>query len=238
MSDFRLTSAARTIDGVFSRFVNGLVAPPVAEGHEWSAALARYSAARDGTLALIANLTQEQSDFFPSPGVWSIGQIVEHLLLTERLYRTQFRNLIVQAGKGGETNIALTFEEIDTTLAFIPRDIMPLFTLPLNIFNAFVPRVVRETLFRVPLIAAVNPTSSEPAAYHSVMDLRARCVSSLAETAEIFEADLPRNLKDMTLSHPVLGTNTVPGVFGIITAHEERHHAQIRRVMENPRFPG
>jgi len=237
MSGFSLASAARLVDGAVSRFVNDLIAPPPAPGREFSAALAKYSAARDCTVALIADLTQEQSDFFPGPGVWSIGQNVEHLLLTERLYCTQFRNLIALARKGGDTNLALTFEHIDTSLAFIPRDIMPLFSVPLNIFNAFVPRALRETMFRVPLIAATNPTSSEPAPWKTVVDLRARSISSLAGTEKIFEDELPPNLKEMTLSHPLLGTNTVVEIFGIITAHEERHHGQIRRVMENRRFP-
>jgi uncharacterized damage-inducible protein DinB len=237
MSGFSLASAGRVVDGALSRFVNDLVAPSPAPGREFSAKLAEYGAVRDGTIALITALTQEQSDFFPAPGVWSIGQNVEHLLLTERLYRTQFRNVIALARSGGETNLALTFAHIDTSLAFIPRDIMPMFSVPLNIFNMFVPRVVREIMFRVPLISATSPTASEPAPYQSVVELRARCISSLAETEKIFESDLPLNLKDMTLSHPLLGTNTILDLFAIITAHEERHHGQIRRVMQSPRFP-
>jgi hypothetical protein len=232
-----LIATGRALDGAFSRFVNDLVAPPPAPGREWPTALAKYSVARDATLTLISDLRQDQSDFFPAPGVWSIGQNVEHLLLTERLYRNQFRNLIALAGKGDETNIALTFEHIDTSIAFIPRDLMPFFSMPLNVFNAFMPRVVRETMFRLPLISATNPTSSEPAPYRSIVDLQTRCITSLAETEALFDRDLPSNLKDMTLSHPLLGTNNILGLFGIITAHEERHHGQIRRVMESPRFP-
>ncbi|HEX4278387.1 MAG TPA: DinB family protein [Bryobacteraceae bacterium] len=234
---FSLASAGRALDGALSRLVNDLVAVPPPAGQEWSAALSKYRGAREGTMALIRDLTQEQCDFTPAPGVWSIGQNVEHLLLTERLYRTQFRNLIALAGKGGESNIALTFEHIDTSIAFIPRDVMPLLTIPLNIFNVFVPGIVRETMFRIPLISAVNPTASNPAPYHSVTDLRARAIASLAETGELFRGDLPSNLRNMTLSHPLLGTNNIPEIFGIITAHEERHHGQMRRVLENPRFP-
>ncbi|HEY3824788.1 MAG TPA: DinB family protein, partial [Bryobacteraceae bacterium] len=194
MTDF--SSAGRAIDGALSRLVNDLVSPPPA-GDEWTAALAKYRDAREATLALIAGITQEQCDFFPAPGVWSIGQNVDHLLLTERLYRTHFRNLVALArkGEGAGTNIALTFEHLDTSIGFIPRDIMPLFSVPLKIFNAFVPRPVRETMFRLPLIPTVNPTSSEPAPYHSVIDLRARCLSSIAETEEIFRGDLPANLR-------------------------------------------
>jgi hypothetical protein len=48
---------------------------------------------------------------------------------------------------------------------------------------------------------------------------------------------MPPNLRKITLSHPVIGTNNIAQIFGIIAAHEERHHGQMRRVMENPRFP-
>jgi hypothetical protein len=48
---------------------------------------------------------------------------------------------------------------------------------------------------------------------------------------------MPSNLLKMTLSHPILGTNNIAQIFGIISAHEERHHGQMRRVIGNPGFP-
>jgi hypothetical protein len=42
---------------------------------------------------------------------------------------------------------------------------------------------------------------------------------------------------NMTLSHPIIGTNNIVQIFGIITAHEERHHGQMRAVLAQPRFP-
>jgi hypothetical protein len=238
MSDtFFLVSAGRALDGAVSRLVHGLTAPPPPPGEEWNAAIGHYRAARETTAAIICDLSQEQADFAPANKVWSIGQNVEHLLLTETLYRTQMRNMIDLAQKGGRTNIELTFDDIDTSIAFIPREVMPMFTVPLQVFNMFIPQAVRETMFRLPLIPAVNPTVSNPARSQPIAELRLRSVSSLTATERIFRAELPPNLMNMTLSHPILGTNNIVQIFGIITAHEERHHGQMRAVLSNPRFP-
>jgi hypothetical protein len=234
---FSLASAGRALDGAISRLVQDLTTPPPPPGEERNVAIAQYRAARERTIAIIRDLTQAQADFSSAPTVWSIGQNVEHLLLTEDLYRTRMQDLIDLARKGGKTNIELTFQHIDTSIAFIPREMMPMFTMPLKVFNMFVPQAVRETMFRFPLIPAVNPSVSNPARSQPIGQLRSRSVSSLAATEEVFRGDLPPNLKNMTLSHPILGTNNIVQIFGIITAHEERHHGQMRAVLGNSRFP-
>jgi hypothetical protein len=114
---------------------------------------------------------------------------------------------------------------------------MPMLTVPLNIFNVFVPQAVREAMFRLPLIPAIAPSVSSPAASQPVAELRHRAVSSIAATEAVFRGDLPPNLGKITLSHPILGTNNIAQIFGILAAHEERHHGQIRTLIGNPRFP-
>ena len=234
---FSIASAGRALDGAISRIVHDLVTPAPSTGEERAAAVAKYRVAREKTISIIRDLTQAQADFKPAPNVWSISQNVEHLLLTEDLYRTQIQNLITLARRGGGRGIELTFKDINTSVAFIPRDIMPIFAMPLRIFNVFVPQVVRETMFRLPLIPAINPSVSNPAHSQPVAELRLRCNSSLAATEAVFRGDLPPDLGKMTLSHPILGTNNIVQIFGIITAHEERHHGQMRSVLQHPCFP-
>jgi hypothetical protein len=115
--------------------------------------------------------------------------------------------------------------------------VIPLFSMPLKVFNMFVPQAVRETMFRVPIIPAVNPSFSTPAGNQPIGDLLLRAQSGIAATEAMFRRDLPPNLNDITLSHPILGANNIPQIFGIISAHEERHHTQMRAVLANPRFP-
>jgi len=234
---FSLASAGRAIDGAISRLVHDLVTPALPPTEERNAALGRYRAARDQTVAIIRDLTQTQADFRPAPDKWSVSQNVEHLLLTEDLYRDQIQQLIAMAKHGQGTNIELSFREINTAVAYIPRGVMPLLTVPLNIFNVFVPQAVREVMFRVPLIPAVAPSVSSPAASQPIAELRRRAVSSIAATEAVFRGDLPANIDRMTLSHPVIGTNNIGQIFGVIAAHEERHHGQMRRLIGDPRFP-
>jgi hypothetical protein len=230
-------SAARAIDGAISRLVHDLVTPALPPTEQRSAAIDCYRAAREQTVSIIRDLTETQANFKPAPDVWSVSQVVEHLLLTEDLYRTQFQNMIAMAKRGEGTNIDLSFREINTSVAYIPREVMPMLTVPLNIFNVFVPRAVREAMFRIPLIPAVAPSISSPAVSQPIAELRHRAISSIAATEAVFLGNVPSNLDKMTLSHPILGSNNITQIFGIITAHEERHHGQMRTVIGNPRFP-
>lgn len=238
MSDaFSIQSAGRALDGVISRLVHDLTAPPLPFDQQRIQALARFRAAREGTTEIIRDLTQEQADFSPASKSWSVGQNVQHLLLTEDLYRDKMRTMIEMARRGKEKNIDLTFQQINTSFAYIPREVMPFFTMPLRAMDLFMPRAVRETMFRIPLIPAVNPTFSSPAGHQPIGELRVRAASAIEATEAVFECDLPPNLGEITLSHPILGTNNIAQIFGIIGAHEERHHVQMRAVMAHPRFP-
>jgi uncharacterized damage-inducible protein DinB len=237
MPDFSIASTGRAIDGAISRLVHDFTSPPLPPAAELSRAIAGFRAARERTLAIIQNVTQVQADFFPAKKVWSVGQIVQHLLLTEDLYRTQMQKLIDLASKGGKRNIELTFDDIDNSIAFIPRDVIAKLTVPLSVFNLFVPRVAREAMFRIPLIPALNPSASQPTRSQSITELRSRAASSLNATEEIFRGALPPNLMNVTLSHPLLGVDNVAQILGILAAHEERHHGQIRAVVAKPNFP-
>ncbi len=238
---FSASSLGMTIDGAISRFLHDLTSPRRASGADHNPALARLRSARAQTLAIIQHLTQAQADFTPGAKVWSVGQNVEHLILSENLYRAQMRKLIDLARKagrqGGKRNIDLTFGDIDNSFAFIPRDVIPKLTLPLSVMNLFIPRPVREAMFRFPLIPALNPSASEPAGKQPIAELRSRAVSSLNATGDIFNGKMPLNLGDMTVSHPILGTNNVTQLLDILAAHEARHHIQIRTLLANPLFP-
>ncbi len=47
----------------------------------------------------------------------------------------------------------------------------------------------------------------------------------------------PRTCTRSTINHPVLGSNTIPQLFCIMIAHENRHHEQMARVQASPGFP-
>jgi hypothetical protein len=186
---------------------------------------------------MVSGLTPEQANFTQGRDTWSVAQNLDHLLLTEALYRGQIRRLLDMAREGRQTNIDVSLGEVDLSLPFIPKAMMPLVALPLTMMNMFVPSVVRETILRFPIMKAKNPKISEPAAAKPIAMLREQLTSSFAETEALFVGELPADAGRVTVSHPVFGRNTIANVFGLMAAHEERHGAQMRELMRQQRFP-
>jgi hypothetical protein len=228
-------SLGQMFDGAISRLVHDLVTP--ASGDEMKTAIEQLRVTRDHTTALIADLSQKQADFSPGRNSWSVGQVLHHLLLTDDLYRVQIRKLIDMAREGKETNLEVSLRELNPSFAFIPREVIPLFALPLKMMNFFVPHAVRETMIRFPLMPTTSPSVSDPRSGQPIEHLRAALPSSLSRLEELLQGNLPSRLNRVTFSHPILGTNNIPQIFRLLSAHEERHQSQIRDILANPRFP-
>ena len=233
MSD---SSFYQTIDGAISRVVRGIVTPVQLPEQELKAAIRQYSEVRGKTLELACNITAAQAAFRPGPKVWSVAENLDHLLLTEKSYRVQLLRLIELARAGKATSIDLTLKEMNASIGPIPRDVIPMFEMPLRMMNAFIPHAVREAMIRFPVIPAINPNISDPQ-QRDLAVLRAELVSSLEETKALFEGQMPERLLEMTVTHPILGSNNVVKIFQLMSAHEERHHGQMRSVLANPRLP-
>lgn len=200
-------------------------------------ALLKFAEVRASTIRMAASLTAEQADFAPDRSSWSVAQILDHVLRTEALYRAQMKRLLSLAREGRGSNIAISLREVDLALPFVPQALMPLMAAPLAFMNMFVPSAAREAMLRVPLMKAKSPKVVEPAAARPIAELRGQLASSLAETEELFAGDLPPRVGRVTMSHPVLGRNTIANVIGLMTAHEQRHAVQIGGVMRSTGFP-
>ena len=48
---------------------------------------------------------------------------------------------------------------------------------------------------------------------------------------------MPNNLDQLTINHPIMGNNTIPQLFRIVMAHEERHQGQMSGVQAQANFP-
>ena len=199
--------------------------------------LTAFGEARAGTLRMAAGLTPEQAHYTPSRDKWSVAQILDHLLLTEGLYRAQLKRLLDMAREGKQLNIDISLGEVDLNLPFIPRALMPMMSTPLTVMNMFVPHAVRETLLRFPIMKAKNPKVAEPAPSKPIDVLRRELASSLAETGALFAGDLPDSASRVTASHPVFGRNTIAKILALMTAHEERHGGQIGGLLRHRGFP-
>ncbi len=117
-----------------------------------------------GTLRLCGGVSQAQSEFAPGAGKWSICEVLDHLLLAEQFYRRIFVRLIDLQKSGQRPVISLGFGDVNTSIAHIPKAIMPMLPreVPLTIFNMFVPKPVREAMTEFRVLSAQNPDVTTP----------------------------------------------------------------------------
>lgn len=199
--------------------------------------LAEFRTSRARTLAMLDQLTQRQLDYAPAQDRWSAGELVDHMLLAERINREQIARLIEMRRQGRKPELSLTFSDLNIGVAYIPRSVLPALELPLRFLNLFVPESLRNYLTSHALVSFKNPDAAAPRRGRPISQLRDDLTTSLKETEALFQGDPHLNYGEMVLRHPLLGTYDVPGVLRFMAAHEQRHQSQINNIMASPQFP-
>ena len=199
--------------------------------------LQRLQETRRRTLEVCRPLSQVQMDFSPSPGRWSVGEILDHLLLSEGIYRREMQQLIRLARAGQPARIRRSFGEIDVGVAFIPKVMLPFLELPLTVANIFMPRETREWLIRNRTIPAQNPVIATPRKSRPAPQMIRELQDALDSMVSLVEENADLDYGQMLLSHPALGDNDFCQIIRLIWSHEERHQEQIAEVMASPGFP-
>jgi len=190
---------------------------------------------RAGTLRLCSAITQAQSEFAP-PGKWSAGEVLHHLLLAENLYRGNFAQLIELQKSGQRPILRRSFADLNTSIAYIPKPILPMLEIPFTVMNMFVPSVVRETMMQFRLVPAQNPDVITPKKGQPVNDLQVALQASYDEMAALFNANPNLDYRGMTYQHPIMGSNNALQMMRIVALHEWRHQSQIRDLLRLPQF--
>ena len=75
--------------------------------------LRAFESTRRITVASLEPLGQEQLDFNPAARQWSLGEIADHLLKSEGLYRGEIERLIGRVRAGDSPYVKYTFKDID-----------------------------------------------------------------------------------------------------------------------------
>jgi uncharacterized damage-inducible protein DinB len=194
-------------------------------------------ATRADTLRLTDAIDQAQSEFTPAPGKWSVGEVLHHLLLAENYYRGLFAQLIELQKSGAKAVIRASFSDVNTSIAFLPKSLMPMIEVPFTIFNMFVPTAVREVMTEFRILPAQNPDMAQPAKGKPIAALRQSLQASYDETAALLNANPRADYRAMRFQHPLMGDNNALQVLRIVALHERRHHGQIRDVLASRRFP-
>jgi hypothetical protein len=202
----------------------------------FEADLEQFRATRARTLVMIGSLTQPEMDYSPAPAKWSVGEVLDHLLLSEQISRRDIAELIQLKRTQRTPLVNRTLADFNVSLAFIPKFMLPFLELPLTMFNMFVPRAAREFLIRNRVVPAQSADIAIPRKGRSGDELRTELRSSLNETEALFEANPNLDYQNMISQHPLLGTNNVPQLLRLLALHEQRHQSQIADILADPIF--
>jgi len=194
-------------------------------------------ATREATLRQTAHLTPEQASRRPSPQAWSVAEVLEHLLISETLYREMIARLIGLYRSGRRPSLSQGLADIDTVPPFVPKELLRLMDIPLTMMNLFVPPFVRERMMTIRLFKAQSPTIARPKADKPVDQLRAELAESVCATARLLRDNADVDFRRLRYSHPVLGANNVMGILRIVAFHEKRHQQQIDEILSSQSFP-
>ena len=192
---------------------------------------------RSRTLRLCAGMTQSQSDHSPGVGKWSAGEVLDHLLLAEKLYRDIYARLIQMQKAGQRPVVHIGFDEVNTSIAFIPKAMLPMLEIPFTMLNLFVPTKVREAMIQFRFLPAQNPDVAVPQKGKSIKELRRALLASYEETAALFDANPALDYRWMRYIHPLMGDNTVLDSLRVVSLHERRHQTQIEEILRSRQFP-
>ena len=197
--------------------------------------LARFTAVRGETLALLASAGQAELDRRLAPGRWLVGEVFDHLLLAEKINRGELETLIELARSGEPAVLRQSFADLDVSVAYIPKALLPLLEVPFTLGNLFVPAVMRDWLMHSQLVPAQNPTIATPRPGQPAAELRADLEASIARTRELIEANADLDFRAMRHHHPLLGSNDGHGLLRFLALHKQRHQKQIREALDRCR---
>jgi hypothetical protein len=192
---------------------------------------------RAKTSAILAPLSQAQLDFSPRPGRWSIGEVADHLMLAESLYREEIARLVELARAGRRAYLKHSFDEINVAPLYLPTAVLSAFEVPIGIVGRFVPRALVDLMTEIPLVPTRNPDRTTPRAGRAAADLHADLSRSMQQTRAIIVSNADLDFGRMVSEHPLTGANDVPAILAFLTLHERRHQGQMARVSADPRFP-
>src|SRR5690349_5735558 len=98
-----------------------------------------FRSTRLRTLALADQLSQEQLDFTTGTGKWSAGEVLDHLLLAEKVNRDQIAELIKLQKAQQKPFVRRSFADVNVSVAYIPKSLLPILEVPFILLNTIVP---------------------------------------------------------------------------------------------------
>ena len=191
---------------------------------------------RRETLRLVEGLDQEQSEWRPASDKWSVGQVMDHLIKLDHLIVRELEVAINQRRRGLPF-VYRGLADIDTTVPWLLRPVLPFLEVPFGVFNAVVPQSVRNAFTgnrNVPLQApgVIDPRFGRP-----IDTMRRELDETFDELEQQQDDDPDINLDNVYYYNPITGLNSVAGLYEFVSNHEERHQKQLREILDDASFP-
>ena len=127
----------------------------------FDADLEDLQAVRLRSLDLIRPLSQAELDCIPAVNKWSVGEIVDHIILAGELLRRKMEDLIQLKRSGQRPFLRQTFSDIDVGFSFIPKALPPLVDIPFAFSPSFLIGPVRDFVVKHRLILFRAATEAE-----------------------------------------------------------------------------
>ena len=208
-----------------------------AQSAELVQGLDEFRKTRERTMVIVDGLSQAQLDFAPAPNRWSAGEVLDHMVLAENINTSQIARLIELKRTGRTPRLDLSFADLNISIAYLPRSVLPLLELPLLFMNMLVPDSLRNYLTRHRLVPFQNPDAAAPRRGRPASRVSSDLITSLKETEMLFRNNSDIDYRELILRHPLLGSYDVPGLLRFMAAHEQRHQSQIKDIIASPQFP-
>lgn len=160
-------------------------------------------------------LSPEQRWWRPAPGSWSIGEVFDHLVVTDRLYHPRIRAAIERTRAAG----------LQATAPYRP-----------TFFSRLLLGMVRpDSPKKLPAPKPYRP-AADPAHAQRIEDFLAQQDALLALMRDAEGWDLNRK----RFGNPVIGLlrQSIGDGLAIVVTHQRRHVLQAKRVRGDPAFPG
>jgi uncharacterized damage-inducible protein DinB len=196
-----------------------------------------FRAARERTIEMVGGLSQRQMDFATAPRRWSAGEVVDHLLLADGVYRGEISQLIGLKRAGKRPYVSRSLADLNVSVAFIPKSVIALFDIPFTLLGALLPRSARDFVMRDRRFRAQNPDAATPRKGRPAGELLDDLRTSLGETEELFDANPDIDYTELVHRHPLLGVNNVLQIVRFMAMHERRHQEQLDEILRDAGFP-
>ncbi len=178
-------------------------------------------------------------DFSPGKDTWSTGQVLDHLIQVDRVFREEFEELLYRWNEkgGGPVTMIRSLSDAGFSLPMVPKALLPLFDVPTAMAGVFIPRPFREVVFRNRAVPAKAPRRIKPTRGRSTGELLRELRGFADYLDEFFTGHPDVNWERLRYYNPLTGFTNLPGILSFVGSHERRHQDQIRDILVSEGFP-